>query len=278
MLNPVGKALWFIESHYASDLSLDDVAAQGGVSRFHMARAFGVATGWPVMRYMRGRRLTEAARALANGASDILSVALDAGYNSHEAFTRAFRDQFGMTPDAVRGQRHLKNIELVEAINMDQSILEKLDAPRYENAKSFCVAGIGERCSNETSAGIPAQWQRFGPYIGNIPGQVGNVAYGVVYNSDDEGTVDYLCGVEVADFSNVPQELWHLRIPENRYAVFSHSDHISTIRRTFNTIWSKWFPDSGHEPADAPFFERYDERFNPMTGTGGLEIWIPLKK
>jgi AraC family transcriptional regulator len=277
-LNPVGKALWYIESHFASDVALDDVAAQGGVSRFHMTRAFAVATGWSVMRYTRGRRLTEAARALANGATDILSVALEAGYNSHEAFTRAFREQFGLTPDAVRAQRHLKNIDLVEAISMDQTTLDKLEAPRYENAKAFCVAGIAEHCTDETSAGIPAQWQRFQPYIGNIPGQVGTVAYGVVYNSDDEGNVDYLCGVEVADFSQIPSELSHVRIPENQYVVFSHREHVSTIRRTFNTIWSKWFPDSGHEPADAPFFERYDERFNPMTGAGGLEIWIPLKK
>jgi AraC family transcriptional regulator len=277
-MNPVGKALWYIETHFASDVSLDDVSAQGGVSRFHMTRAFAAATGWSVMRYMRGRRLTEAARSLANGASDILSVALDAGYGSHEAFTRAFRDQFGMTPEAVRAQRHLKNIDLVEAISMDQTILEKLEAPRYENAKAFLVAGIAERCTEESSAGIPAQWQRFQPYIGNIQGQVGSVAYGVIYNTDDEGDVDYLCAVEVADFSNIPPELSHVRIPENRYVVFSHRAHISTIRRTFNTIWSKWFPDSGHEPADAPFFERYDERFNPKTGAGGLEIWIPLKK
>jgi AraC family transcriptional regulator len=230
------------------------------------------------MRYIRGRRLTEAARTLAHGAPDILAVALDAGYNSHEAFTRAFRDHFGLTPEAIRAQRHVENIDLVEAIKMDQTVLEKLDPPRFENAKAFCVAGLAERCGSETIAGIPAQWQRFGPYIGNIPGQVGNVAYGVVYNGDDHGNADYLCGVEVTDYSRVQPDLSRVRIPENRYAVFSHGDHISTIRRTFNTIWSKWFPDSGHEPADAPFFERYDKRFDPTTGLGGLEIWIPLKK
>jgi AraC family transcriptional regulator len=277
-MNPVGKALWYIESHFASDITLEDVATQSGVSRFHMTRAFAVATGWSIMRYVRGRRLSEAARALVQGAPDILHVALEAGYNSHEAFTRAFRDHFGLTPEAVRAQRHFENIELVEAIKMDQTVLEKLDPPRFEKAQPFCVAGLAERCSNETSAGIPAQWQRFQPYLGNIPGQVGKVAYGVVYNGDDQGNVDYLCGVEVSDYSDVPAELSRVRIPENRYAVFSHRDHISTIRRTFNTIWSKWFPESGHEPADAPFFERYDERFNPATGSGGLEIWVPLKK
>jgi AraC family transcriptional regulator len=101
-MNPALKALWYIESHLQGALTLDDIAAIGGVSRFHMVRAFAAATGLSVMRYVRARRLTEAARALANGAPDILSLALDADYGSHEAFTRAFRDHFGMTPEAVR--------------------------------------------------------------------------------------------------------------------------------------------------------------------------------
>src|SRR5271167_2873076 len=114
-MNPVGKALWCIETRLGSDLSLAEVAAFSGVSPFHLVRAFGAATGHSVMRYVRARRLTEAARRLAAGAADILAVALDAGYGSHEAFTRAFREQFGLTPEAVRAQCHLENIELVEA-------------------------------------------------------------------------------------------------------------------------------------------------------------------
>src|SRR5690349_19120981 len=58
-MNPAQKALWFIESHLADPLTLDDVAAIGGVSRFHMVRAFAAATGFSVMRYVRARRLTE---------------------------------------------------------------------------------------------------------------------------------------------------------------------------------------------------------------------------
>ena len=101
-MNPVAKALWFIESHFAQEVTLVEVSDVAGVSRFHMARAFGMTTGCSVMRYVRGRRLSEAARTLAKGAPDIIGVALDAGYGSHEAFTRAFRDQFGLTPEMVR--------------------------------------------------------------------------------------------------------------------------------------------------------------------------------
>src|ERR1700722_5763816 len=113
-MNPARKALWYIESHLAEALSLDEIAAIGGVSRFHMVRAFAAATGLPVMRYVRTRRLTEAARALAGGAPDILRLALDADYGSHEAFTRAFRDQFGITPEAVRSSARLDNLTLQE--------------------------------------------------------------------------------------------------------------------------------------------------------------------
>src|ERR1700726_725207 len=111
-MNPAQKALWFIESHLANQLTLDDIAAIGGVSRFHMVRAFAAATGLSVMRYVRARRLSEAARALANGAPDILNVALDADYGSHEAFTRAFRDHFGVTPEMVRAAACLDNLKL----------------------------------------------------------------------------------------------------------------------------------------------------------------------
>lgn len=276
-MNPVAKALWFIESHFAQDVTLDDVAAAAGVSRYHMSRVFGAATGCSVVRYVRGRRLTEAARTLAAGAPDILAVALDAGYNSHEAFTRAFRDQFGLTPEALRARGNLEGIELMEAIKMAETLLATLEPPRFENLKTLLIAGLSERYTAETCANIPAKWQRFAPNIGHIPGQVGRTAYGVVCNSDDAGNTDYISGVEVSDFSRVPAEFTRLRIPENRYAVFAHRDHIAAIRRTWFTIWNKWLPESGHQVAEAPEFERYGEEFDPRTGLGGLEIWIPIK-
>jgi AraC family transcriptional regulator len=276
-MNPAQKALWFIESHLADALTLDEVAAKAGISRFHMVRAFAAATGLSVMRYVRARRLSEAARALANGAPDILSVALDADYGSHEAFTRAFRDHFGVTPEMVRGSAHLGNLQLQEPIIMDSTVIDNLQPPRFATGKPLLVAGVGERYTCESSAGIPGQWQRFHRSVDDIPSRVGKVAYGVCCNGDDSGNFDYIAGVEVSDFSGLPREFSRVRIPEARYAVFSHKDHISTIRRTVNTIWNHWLPASSLKAADAPNFERYDENFDSMTGNGGLEIWIPVK-
>jgi len=277
-MNPAQKALWFIESHLAGALTLDEIAGVAGISRFHMVRAFAAATGLSVMRYVRARRLSEAARALAAGAPDILTLALDADYGSHEAFTRAFRDHFGVTPEAVRASSRLDHLELQEPIQMDSTLTNDLQPPRFETGMPLLVAGIGERYNHENVAGIPGQWQRFHQAVDDIPGRIGKVAYGVCCNGDDAGNFDYIAGVEVSDFSDLPREFAKVRIPEQRYAVFTHKDHISTIRRTVNTIWNHWLPASSLKVADAPSFERYDESFDPLTGSGGLEIWVPVRE
>lgn len=276
-MNPVQKAIWYIESHFTEHLGLEDIARVVGVSHYHLTRAFAGVTGVSVMRYLRARRLSEAAKLLANGAPDILSLALEAGYGSHEAFTRAFSEQFGLTPEQLRAQGNLQSIPLVEAITLDQTLPITLAPPRFENGKAFLMAGLNERYACNNSAGIPAQWQRFLPYLGQVQGQVGGIAYGVTYNTDEDGNMDYMCAVEVADFSHLPPTFSRLRIPAQKYVVFTHKDHISAIRSTWAAVWSSWFPQSGHEASDAPNFERYSESFNPHTGLGGLELWVPIK-
>lgn len=275
-MNPVTKALWFIEGHLRTDISLDDIAAAGGVSRFHMSRAFSEMLDRSVMRYLRGRRLSEAARSLANGAPDILSVALEAGYGSHEAFTRAFREQFGVTPEQLRNERQIDATKLVEPILMQDTANIELAQPRFVDGKPMLIAGLAARYEYENKDGIPAQWQRFNDYVGNIAGEVEGAAYGVCANSDATG-FDYITGVEVTDFSEVDRELTRIRIPAQRYAVFSHGGPISTIRNTIQAIWGEWMPRSGYEVADAPVMERYGKEFDPETGSGGFEIWVPTK-
>jgi AraC family transcriptional regulator len=277
-MNPAQRALWYIESHLAEPMTLDEISEVGGVSRFHMVRAFSAATGFPVMRYVRARRLTEAARSLARGAPDILSLALEADYGSHEAFTRAFRDHFGVTPETVRAATCVQKLKLQEPILMDSTMLDNLAPPRFETAKAFLVAGVGERIACDNGAIIPSLWHRFHQEVADIPARIGNVAYGVCCNGDDAGNFDYIAGVEVSDFSDLPRRYGRIRIPEQRYAVFTHTDHVASIRRTVNTIWNQWLPASGLKAADAPNFERYDERFDPATGNGGFEIWVPVRE
>lgn len=101
-MDPVQKALWYVETHSRAGINLDQVAEASSVSPYHLTRVFAEMFGISLMRYARRRRLSEAAKQLAAGACDILSLAMDNGYGSHEAFSRAFKDEFGVTPESVR--------------------------------------------------------------------------------------------------------------------------------------------------------------------------------
>jgi len=163
---------------------------------------------------------------------------------------------------------------------MKKSTSLQLEAPRFENGKALVLAGLRSRYTTETMNGIPAQWERFAPHIGKIPGQVGHAAYGACWNF--AGGIEYLTGVEVSSSSGIPGEFNVVDIPAQKYAVFPHREHVSKLHETLDAIGSIWLPESGHEvargTADAPnFFERYSEEFDPRTGMGGIEVWIPIK-
>ena len=115
------------------------------------------------------------------------------------------------------------------------------------------------------------------PHMSNIPVPIKGAAYGVRTDDHETGDFDYICGVAVKDFAWSSCAWSCIRIPEQNYAVFRYPDHISTIRSAWNTIWNHWLPASPYEPVAAPAFERYDERFDPNTGKGGFEIWIPIQ-
>ena len=85
-------------------MSVEDLAAYAGFSRFHFARIFSVATGEPLVEFLRRSRLGRAAARLAKTEEAVTDVAFASGYESASAFTRAFGAEFGITPSGYRAQ------------------------------------------------------------------------------------------------------------------------------------------------------------------------------
>lgn len=273
---PVVNALRFIESHLGEDVCLDDIAAAAGLSRFRLSRAFAAVTGMPVMHYVRGRRLTEAARSLAGGASDILSVALNWGYGSHEAFTRAFCNRFGVTPERLRARGNLDGLNLTQALVTGDVRAVELAAPCIREAGPLLIAGMRARYIGETHAAIPMLWHGFLQRMHEVPRRAGSYTYGLCCGHDHEGSFNYVAGVEAHSLEGLPADFVGAYLPRRTYAVFIHRGHISGIRATMYSIWSRYLPGSGFGLVEAPDFERYTEAFNPRTGDGEVEIWIPV--
>ncbi len=277
-VNPASKALWHIETNFGNDLTLDDIAQAAGVSRFHLARLFDVRMGRSVMGYVRARRLSIAARQLAAGAPDILAVALDAGYGSHEAFTRAFSTAFGMTPEAVREAGTVDTLTLQDPILMTHSSIDTPSPHSVKQGRAMTIGGLAESYTPETASAIPSLWQSFSQWLPDIPGRTGeaDTAYGLAYNQTDT-SFDYMAGVEVDPKADLPEGFKKVALKPLTYAVFPHTGHISGIRSTWVAIWDKWLPESGLKALPEPVFEKYGPNFNGMTGEGGLEIWVPVE-
>jgi len=276
-MSAIEKTIWLIETHFGQALSLDEMASHAGLSRTHLSRIFPLTTGYSISGYTRARRLTEAARALAAGAPDILAVALDAGYGSHEAFTRAFREQFGTTPAEVRRRRRLDDLKLVEPLPMHANADFKLADPVIDRHPPLRLAGLRQKHDMSRTNNLPLQWQQFQPYLGHVPDAVPGAAYGVVV-SMDEGLCDYMTAMEVRPDADVPREFITLTVPGQRFARFRHRGHISTIRSTIGAIFAEWLPRSGErQNEELSFLEYYGPDFDGATGLGTIEIWIGLK-
>lgn len=280
-MDAVRKALWYIEHHFERPVTLDELAALVGLSRFHLSRSFALTTGRSFSQHLRGRRLSEAARALAAGAPDILAVALAAGYGSHEAFSRAFRDQFGLTPDAARARASLADLKLVEPILMPDTVPDTIETPEIRPVDSILLAGLRRFFRYEDRGGIPLLWQRFGPFIDTIPGQLRTLdAYGVCFKSEDERDdgFDYLAAVPVRSLDELPDGLVGVRIPALSFAVFQHRGHVSAMGGTCGAAF-EWMAQNqrAYPDSSVTMVEYYPPTFDPRTGLGGCEVWIPVR-
>jgi AraC family transcriptional regulator len=94
--------LAYVDAHAEEDLPVETLATVAGLSTFHFQRQFAAVLGIGVHQYVRLVRLHRASYRLAFRESSILEIALDSGYDSHRAFTRAFKAAFRQAPSEFR--------------------------------------------------------------------------------------------------------------------------------------------------------------------------------
>jgi AraC family transcriptional regulator len=148
--------------------------------------------------------------------------------------------------------------------------------PTFRDLPTFRLAGIRRFHDLPTApATIPDQWHDL--HASGLPGLAeATITYGATCQVDmPNQRLEYLAGYEVLDFENIPADA-RMIIPAAHYAVFELAS-VADIRPFWQQLFDQWLATSGYQPADAPNFERYDERFNPVT-RGPFQIWIPLQR
>jgi predicted transcriptional regulator YdeE len=142
---------------------------------------------------------------------------------------------------------------------------------RFEDDKPMLIAGLRRHHSFEAAEpGIAEQWREFLSRE-RIPGGIDSTFYGVMCGSDALG-FEYMCGVEVQSFAPLAAGIGRMRIPAQRYAVFTHP-RLSTLGSTWHQILA-WLSDSEYDSAHRPDFERYPSAPNPMSVSEGVEVWV----
>ena len=151
--------------------------------------------------------------------------------------------------------------------------------PQFVTTGPLLIAGLREEMNEDSGKSIPLLWKKFAPFIGATTHQLGRNCYGLCVASDtSQQAFYYMAGVEVSDFADVPPTLSRVILPSQRYAVFPHNAHVSQIKQTIDAIFDQWLPNAEvkHMNQSLHFFERYSEVYNPQTGLGGMEIWLPV--
>lgn len=285
-LKRVQQGIDFIESHLDTEIVLSDVAKAAGLSQWHFQRVFRALTNETVKTYIRARRFAKALDQLLGTKLPILDIALAAGYETQESFTRAFKACFGITPGQYRsfGSRSLfvKKVELdvdyLRHIHRNVSLVPELyDQPALQlvGVRTLFYGLDSEK--NNLAKKLPPLWANFISRLAEVPHTVPGTCYGVVrpvHDATDQ--LEYFAAIEVRQRAALPDGMLALDVPGGRYAKFGHQGPAQGIDNTVNYIYSSWLLSSGTMHSGGVDLEVYDDRYHPTSDTSLMHYAIPI--
>lgn len=289
-LQQIQQAIDFIEGNLENDLSSDSIAQVAGFSKWHFQMIFSSAVGDSLKEYIRKRRLSAAASALGETNKKIIAIAMDAGFESQESFSRAFKQMFGKNP----GECRKEGIKSVMSLRKPKVTMEYLDhlykginmQPLIKQTHEMKIVGMGSKFISTLSPDhdnlnvIPALWGKYVPRSHEIINRLSWVDVGVCFDPGKEKSHPdecfYIAGTEVKNFEQIPEGMMSMTIPAGKYAVFTHKGTIQKLPMTMKYIYGSWLPKSGEKLRDAPDLEIYDQRFKADSEISELDIYIPL--
>jgi AraC family transcriptional regulator len=252
------RVLAHIDDHLADPLALKDLAAVAHFSPYHFHRLFAAWMGETLGDYLRRRRLERAAQRLRNDpAVPVLNAALDVGFGSGEAFTRAFKSHFGHAPSAWRRLRKsdqaCSNSDQVPGLLPpdDEGVFPTFSQePRMKvEVKELPPARIATlRYTGPYGAPIAEFWaQRVIPWARSL-GVGLDWRYGISYDDPSmtpPSECRYDAGIEVPDDFVATGAARIQQLPGGLYAVARFHGSAIEIERAWPWMLREWLPDSG---------------------------------
>ena len=283
----VSSAQKYIENNLSDDLSISKLAKYVSVSPFHFQRIFFRDLGESVLGYIRSRRLERAAKILSSDSNiPLIQLALDCGFDSHSAFSKAFKQHFGIPPSLFSKDEPAL---LLKSPQDSRPFLKTLNTTTFEMAVDFID--------------LPIMWFKYKEQIGVFDG-VFFPDREVIYNdlvelssTNEQGLISICGGYRTSPkaftdesaigsyggiFNKEPNNGWSEqieRIEAGKWAIFAHFGGFEDLHMTWNKIHRNWLPSMNLSMKNGWMLETYIFVVNNnVTNKASAQIYIPLEK
>lgn len=277
----INRVCEYIDQNINQDLTLDALSDVAAFSKYHFHRVFLVYTGMSVTRYIQLARLKRASYRLAfEKEKRVIDIALEAGFESPEAFARAFKRTFDQSPSEFRGEPNWPEWHLrfqfqpkpYGAIPMNVNVIQ------FETTKVALLEHLGAPEKVLETAGKFIAWRKA---TGLSPVKTSKT-FGIPY-SDPKTTEPEefrwdVCGTIDTD---VPTNNYGVKtgtIPGGKCAVIRHKGSHSNLDTSIYAFYREWLPNSAEEIRDYPCFFHYVNFIYEVDECDLItDIYFPLK-
>lgn len=295
-LSRMTRAVDYIEEHIAEDMDMNEIAKIVYCSPYQFGRVFSYVVGVSLSEYIRRRRLSLAAIELQAGNTKVIDVAMKYGYESPDAFARAFGNMHGFAPReaSIPGVK----LKLYPRLSFQISIKGEQDMEyRIMEMPEFTVVGVVRNFGRWTVNQEGKNWQEragetwtfWDEYLDGGMNEVVRDRYklyrppyyqvGVTHTLDNGETV-LAIGAEARPDESYP-DLTGYRVPAATWAVFEAkgtlSQDVHPIDAVMTRIVAEWFPSSGYERSMNYDLQIYGPG-NTQSQDYVCEVWIPVKR
>ena len=291
-LDTIRNTISYIEEHIYDIKSADDISHEVYLSSFYLQKGFKLLTGYTISEYIRNRRLYLAALDLRQGNAKIIDISYKYGYDTPEAFTKAFYRFHGFNPSKIK--ENIKNIKVFLPLKISIIIQGGNDMDYViEKKQGFRFIGFVREFDNETSyQEIPKYWDEvFGKNMENLAKNDfkpqndiekaildnGIGEFGICIDDNITAKFKYMVGGLYMG-GNVPEGMELYDVPELTWAIFKAIGPLPGALQSINTkIFKEWLPNSKYSIAKPISIEWYS---NGDTNSDKYEsaIWLPIKE
>lgn len=249
----------YIQQHLDDELDVNVLSQVASLSKFHFHRIFLANIGVNVMKFIQLSRLKRASFQLAFSVDiKIIDIALQAGFDSPEAFSRAFKRSFDQTPSAFRVQPQWSSWHEKFVFSLPQREI-MMNVNIVERAEEK-IAFISHRGAPERVFETAAQFIAWRKETGLSP-LTKSRTYGIPF-SDPEQTLsdDFRFDIAGTITTDIPENKYGVSVgilPKGKYAVVRHLGSHDNIKDSVYYLYRDWLPQSELEVGDFPVFFHY---------------------